>query len=57
MKDLYTKIAEEEGVDRTIVKSLALSIVYSIKSPSTEDALEKEIREVVRFVKQMGDKV
>lgn len=43
MKDLYTRVAEKTGVDRQIVKSLALTTMYKAGAPETEEALEQAL--------------
>ena len=41
--DLYSRVAEKTGVDRQIVKSLALMAMYKAGAPETEEALEQAL--------------
>lgn len=54
--DLYTKISEAEGVDRGVVKYLALPLMYDFKvGTKTQQDLENQLVKIVRFYKKMMD--
>jgi hypothetical protein len=42
--DIYSKVAEEFGVERNDVKILAMPHMYSMVGPDTEEGLLEDIR-------------
>lgn len=53
-RDIYSEIAEEEGVDRGYVKQISLSVTYGSNPPSTIEGLKARIKELVNLLKYLN---
>lgn len=47
VKDLYTRIAEKTGIERSIVKQIAMGVIYSPGCSDTEKELENKLVKMI----------